>query len=287
MLFQTLDDKKECVGVYYNGVLEFDDLPQNITKTWSYSNFLEDLDVNYASIYCSGKSIDEICPAHLINDWERVTNRLKSFMRANRIAKVSLEENCFFDLTPERFLKEYCEVKNKICEWVFKNYDRPQNYDHLVQIQKVLADIKYKKVNFDEKVLTSFWTDNKAKLLHNKFKGRDVYCNYNLFGSVTGRLTLHKHSLPILNMKKEHRASIKPNNDFFIELDYNAAEARVVLALSDLEQPDQDIHQYHADSLYNCSRAEAKVRFFSWLYNPNSNDSISSGQYNRESILKT
>ena len=44
-------------------------------------------------------------------------------MRANKIAKVNLEHNCFFDLTPERFLKEYCEVKNKICEWVFKNYD--------------------------------------------------------------------------------------------------------------------------------------------------------------------
>ncbi len=286
MLFQTLDDKKECVGVYSNGELRFGDIPQNLSRTWSYSNFLEGKDIEYASIYCNGKSLDKVCPAHLLTDWERVSNRLKAFMRANHLAKVNLEQNCFFDLTPERFLKEYCEVKNKICDWIFKNYQRPVNYDHLYKIQEVLSDIRYKKVNFDEKALLNHWSDNKAKVLYHKFKGSEVYCNYNLFGSITGRLTLHKHSLPILNMKKQHRASVKPNNDFFIELDYNAAEARVVLALSDSEQPSEDIHEYHAESLYNCSRAEAKVRFFAWLYNPNSSDSISSGQYNRESILR-
>ncbi len=285
MLFQTLDDKRECVGVYYNGELDFTRIPENLTKTWSYSNFLEDRDIDYASIYCLGKSMDDICPAHLWADWERVTERLKAFMRANKIAKVNLVQNCFFDLTPQRFLKEYCEVKNRICEWIFDNYERPKNYDHLVRIQQVLADIKYKKVQFDEKELLKHWHENKAKVLHAKFRGREAYCNYNLFGSVTGRLTLHKHSLPILNMKKEYRAAIKPNNDFFIELDYNAAEARVVLSLMGLEQPNEDIHEYHANNLYNCSRDEAKKRFFAWLYNPNSEDSLSSGQYDRESIL--
>ena len=87
MLFQTLDDKKECVGVYYNGDLKFDGIPEGLTKTWSYSNFLEDKDIDYALLYCNGKSIDDICPAHLIDDWERVSGRLKSFMRANRIAR--------------------------------------------------------------------------------------------------------------------------------------------------------------------------------------------------------
>ena len=285
MLFQTLDDKRECVGVYYNGVLEFGKMPDNLTKTWSYSNFLEEQVIDYASIYCLGKTLDDICPSHLWADWERVTERLKAFMRANKIAKVNLEHNCFFDLTPERFLKEYCEVKNKICEWVFKNYDRPKNYDHLCAIQEVLSDIKYKSVKFDEKELFKHWHENKAKVLHSKFKGRQAYCNYNLFGSITGRLTLHKHSLPVLNMKKEYRAAIKPSNDFFMELDYNAAEARVVLALSDKEQPIEDIHEYHATNLYQSSRADAKKRFFAWLYNPNSEDSISSGQYDRDLIL--
>ena len=285
MIFQTLDDKKECVGVYHDGELIFDDIPRDLTRTWSYSNFLEDEAVEYASIYCHGKSIDSVCPSHLVESWERATARLKAFMRANQIAKVSLAENCFFDLTPPRFLKEYCETKNKICEWVFENYDRPDNYDHLLAIQKVLSEIKYKKVNFDGKELLKYWAENKAKVLHSRFHDAEAYCNYNLFGSKTGRLTLHKHSLPILNMKKEYRAAIKPSNDFFMELDYNAAEARVVLSLLGLDQPKEDIHEHHALNLYSCSRADAKKRFFAWLYNPNSDDSISGGKYDREMIL--
>jgi len=285
MLFQTLDDKKECVGIYANGELRFDELPNGISKTWSYSNFLSGADIDYASIYCLGRSLDDVCPAHLLEDWIRVSDRLRSFIRANNLAKVSLVDNCFFDLTPERFLKEYCEIKNQICEWVFEKYERPANYDHLCSVQEVLSDIRFRKVNFDSKPLQSYWGENKAKLLTKKFSGTDVYCKYNLFGSVTGRLTLDRNSLPILNMKKEYRATIKPNNDFFIELDYNAAEARVVLALSDKEQPNEDIHEYHATNLYQSSRADAKKRFFAWLYNPNSEDLISSGQYDRDLIL--
>ena len=285
MLFQTLDDKSECVGVYANGELQFKGIPDNISKTWNYSNFLNGLDIDYAQIYCHGKTLDEVCPAHLLEDWERISNRLKAFIRANNLAKVNLLENCFFDLTPERFLKEYCEIKNQICDWVFQKYQRPENHDHLASIQEVLSDIRYRKVNFDPTPLQKYWGENKAKLLFKKFSGSDVYCKYSLFGSVTGRLTLEKGSLPILNMKKEHRACIKPNNDFFLELDYNAAEARVVLALLNKEQPLEDIHEYHATNLYQCSRADAKKRFFAWLYNPNSDDSLSSGQYDRDEIL--
>ena len=53
MLFQTLDDKKECVGIYANGELQFEDMPNGISKTWSYSNFLGGLDIEYASRYLS------------------------------------------------------------------------------------------------------------------------------------------------------------------------------------------------------------------------------------------
>ena len=285
MLFQTLDDKSECVGVYSNGELHFKDIPEGLSKTWGYSNFLYGMPIDYAQLYVNGKSLDDVCPSHLLEDWERITNRLKAFIRSNQLAKVNLAENCFFDLTPERFLKEYCNIRNQICEWVFEKYSRPDNYDHLLQVQQVLSDIKYRKVNLDTKVLQDFWTEPKAKLLYKKFTGRDAYCDYNLFGSKTGRLSLSGNSLPLMNMKKEYRACIKPNNDFFIELDYNAAEARVVLALLGLDQPDEDIHDYNAKNLYHSTRDEAKKRFFAWLYNPNSDDTVSNGQYNRDLIL--
>lgn len=285
MLFQTLDDKSECVGVYSNGELHFDNIPNDLTKTWDYSNFLYGMPIEYASLYVEGKSLDDVCPAHLLEDWQRIKNRLKAFIRSNHLAKVDMSENCFFDLTPQRFLKEFCNIKNQICEWVFDKYQRPDNYDHLLSVQEVLSDIRYREVNFDPKPLQEFWGDQKAKVLLTKFSNKKAYCNYNLFGSKTGRLSLSSDSLPLMNMKKEYRASIKPNNDFFIELDYNAAEARVVLALLGIEQPQEDIHDYNAKNLYHSTRADAKKRFFAWLYNPNSEDTISCGQYDRDLIL--
>lgn len=286
MLFQALDDKSECVGIYCNGELSFDTIPDNLTKTWAYSNFLKEKDIEYANLYCAGRDLSDVCPSHLEQEFSFVSSRLKAMIRANKIAKVSLVNNCFFDVTPVRFLKEYCQVKNDICEWVFDKYDRPENYDHLLAVNKVLSEIRFQKLNLDLSVLQKHWANRKAKLLYKNFTNSDAYCDYNIFGSVTGRLTLSKASFPILNLKKEFREAIKPNNDFFIELDYNAAEARVVLGLLGLPQPEQDIHQYHADSLYGCTRDEAKKRFFAWLYNPNSDDEISSGQYDRNALLK-
>ena len=288
MIFQALDDKSECVGIYCDGELSFEEIPNNLSKTWGYANFLSEYDIEYASLYCGGKSLTEMCPSHLLERWEHVSRRLRAFIRANKIAKVSIEENCFFDVTPARFMKEFCQIKNEICEWIFEKYDRPENYEHLLMVQKVLTEIKYQKMNLDLKPLMTYWADRKAKLLYKKFTNRDAYCDYNIFGSITGRLGLNKGSFPLLNLKREHREIIKPNNDFFVELDYNAAEARVVLSLLDIEQPTDDIHEHHAKHLYrgSMSRAEAKKRFFAWLYNPNSEDHLSNSQYNREQILK-
>jgi len=285
VIFQTLDDKAECVGVYCDGELSFNEMPTNLSKTWNYSNFLHNHDVEYASIYCLGKSLTEVCPSHLVGEWEYVSNRLKAFLRANRLAKVNLADNCFFDVTPERFMKEFCQIKNEICEWVFSKYDRPENYDHLLSVQKVLSEMKYQKLNLDVKPLRAYWADSRAKKLYKQYVSSDAFCDYNLHGSITGRLSTHKGSFPLLNLKKEYREIIVPNNDFFIELDYNAAEARVVLSLLGIEQPDIDIHEHHATNLYKCSRSDAKKRFFAWLYNPNSEDKISSGQYDRDLLL--
>ena len=122
MLFQTLDDKKECVGIYANNKLHFNELPENLSSTWSYSPYLKGQQIQYASLYCEGKSLDEVCPDHLKDEWMNGKKKLKAFMSSFIETKVSLEENCFFDLTPTKFLEEYCNIKNKITEHVFYNY---------------------------------------------------------------------------------------------------------------------------------------------------------------------
>ena len=116
MLFQSLDNKQECVGVYCNNELHFDAVPEGLTHTWNYSAFLRDReDVEYAFLYAQ-KPLEGTCPRHLAEEWETINGRMKAFLRAFTAAKIDLTENCFFDLVNERFLREYCEARNKIAD---------------------------------------------------------------------------------------------------------------------------------------------------------------------------
>ena len=90
-----------------------------------------------------------------------------------------------------------------------------------------------------------------------------------------------------MNLKKELKHHVKPKNDVFLELDFNAAEVRTLLALQSIEQPKEDIHEWNIKNIFKeeMSREKAKQKLFAWLYNPEST-SIDSGIYDRESILE-
>ena len=74
MLFQALDDKKHCVGIYSDGGMIYDEIPVNLSKTWSYASFLKDLDIEYASLYVSGKQLGQVCPPELKVSWALIVH---------------------------------------------------------------------------------------------------------------------------------------------------------------------------------------------------------------------
>ena len=85
MFFQTLDDKLECVGIYYKDDLFFDldNFPSDITKTWKYSSFLKQFSgIEYANLYLEGKPIEEIIPEYLKDDWDDASAKIKAFKRS-------------------------------------------------------------------------------------------------------------------------------------------------------------------------------------------------------------
>tara|TARA_R100000030_G_scaffold43178_1_gene32566 strand:- start:2564 stop:3271 length:708 start_codon:yes stop_codon:yes gene_type:complete len=125
----------------------------------------------------------------------------------------------------------------------------------------------------------------KAKHLYDQFGEETPYVDYDIFGTVTGRLTTKKNSFPILNLKKELKNHVNPNNDVFLELDFNAAEVRTMLALQGHEQPEEDIHEWNIKNIFkkDISREKAKTKLFAWLYNEES-QSIQSDFYDRESL---
>ena len=296
MLFQTLDDKAECVGIYCDGnlIFEREEFPDNISQTWRYSSYLRGIDnIEYANLYTQGKKIHEVIPEYLREDWEDVAGRLLSFERSLRIAKVDRSDNCIYDLTPSRFLIEFCEVKNEITKYVLKNHKRPKRYDYLLRVCQMLEDISNRRLNINRKHLQAHLRSKKTKSIVKRLLDTAPYIKYNQFGTKTGRLTTRTDSFPILTLKKSLRTAIEPTNDYFVELDFNGAEVRVLMGILGMEQPPEDVHQFHKDAVFKGSttREAVKTAFFAWLYGSKSAASSSEGEalrkfYDKEKILR-
>jgi hypothetical protein len=286
LLFQSLDNKQECAAIYVGGKIFTGEMPPNLTHTWSYSGFLRDQEIEYASLYCQNRGLEECCPNHLKDRYLEISTKMRAFIKSFITARVNLDENCFFDLVPEKFLIEHCAVKDLICEHVFENYEKPENYDYMVSLTKVIEDMKYQKLNLNVKNLSMF------KASHRKFSQNlqklDKSCKFNIYGTKTGRLTTEPRSFPILTLKKELRSAIEPNNDYFVELDFNAAELRTLISLQGKSQPKGDLHAWNVKNVFHNSigRDEAKKRIFAWLYNPESDDRLCELAYNRESVVQ-
>jgi hypothetical protein len=285
MLFQTLDDKNTCVGVYANNNLQFKNIPDDLTKTWSYSAFLKGKDIEYAQLYCSGQTLEQACPEHLKSDLEVVNKKLKAITKSIKTSKVSLRENCFYDLVPKNFLIELCEVKNLITEYILQNVEKPKEYNFIREFTEFITDIRYRNLNVD---LSSF-ADNRE--LISKI-GNKNYIKYNMHSSVTGRLTVSDTSFPILNLAKEYRSIIKPVNDWFVEFDFNAAELRTAMALLNKDQVEGDLHEWSETHVFGnkLNRSEAKRTATSWLYNSTAKlaveyDSELSKLYNKKALV--
>ena len=92
----------------------------------------------------------------------------------------------------------------------------------------------------------------------------------------------------ILNLNKELRSAIVPTNDAFVELDYNAAELRVMLALLGQAQPKEDIHDWISKNIFDSKydRDTTKKKVFAWLYNPKAKNKKLNEYLDRAKILE-
>lgn len=286
MIFQTIDDKSECIGVYADGCLHYNNFPEDLSKTWKYTGSLTDSDVEYAWLYTGGKTLAEVCPEDLLPKLQISQKRSRAYIRSFEIAKIDLREHCIFDLVPEDYLKDFCEIKNKITQHVFETYERPEVYEHQSEIQKLLYKISYQRLNLSVSGCKNLHYSHRNSLKVKELVNGYRHIEYNLFGTVTGRLTTTQRSFPILTVKKDFRKLLKPNNDWFLSLDYNAAEVRTFIGLAGEEQPQEDVHTWHIKNLIadSISRTDAKVKFFAWLYNPDSAEK-EFDRYHRQKVL--
>jgi len=270
MIFQTLDDKSECVGIYTNDELFFalEDFPSDLTTTWKYAPYLEGMDLEYVSLYLEGQKIGNCIPEYLKDDWNDAVKKLTSFRRSLRISQVNADENCFFDLVPKRFLIEFCETKNKITKYIMQTIPKPKRYEFYKHVSIMLTNIENREVMIDRPKIRSYAEHKKLGNQARSILTSTPNVRYNQFGTKTGRLTTKKDTFPILTLNKDFRSAVKPQNDFFVEIDFNGAEVRTLLGLLKKEQPVGDVHDFHLREIFKGaqSRDQAKTLFFAWLY---------------------
>tara|TARA_A100001011_G_scaffold353289_1_gene394703 strand:+ start:3056 stop:4249 length:1194 start_codon:yes stop_codon:yes gene_type:complete len=286
MIFNRVDAKKNCnlVITENQNITETRDF-EGLSATWSHFNELPD-DVLVAQLVCMKKTIDEACPESLQGSWDLVNKKMNYVKKSLLTAKVDCNINCVYDIVPEHILLDYYNVKNQITKHIIDNTQRPKIYDHLHATSTILSEIKSRKVNIDMTKLKRALGPSKINRFFKKLKNMALHVNYDIFGTKTGRLTCKRGTFPILNLDKELRKFIVPNNDLFLEIDVNGAELRALLFLLNKKQPSVDIHDWNCKNIFKDSttRDEAKKRVFAWLYNQESKDDLLNAEYDRDSI---
>ena len=288
MIFQIIDDKKECRGYFANGKLRIRELPETLTATWDWSELIGDRDVLLAKIIMEGKSVNDACPDHLKERLEAREKKIKAHLKSFIKSKVSLDDICFYDLVPTKDIQHYFNLINEITEWTIENNPKPKNYRLMHNINQMCKEISQQQIRVDkERWKWHAERDQKAMYLSKRFWDKPLKVDYNPWGTITGRLGLNEGSFPILNLKREIKDIIVPKWDVFVELDFNGAELRTLLSLSGHDQPQEDIHDFNQNSIFNnnISRDDAKKQIFAWLYNPTST-AITTDVYDKRKVLE-
>ena len=283
MLFQMVQNH-----LFLNDSLSLYMPSSNLTHTWDYQNPLQNIDVECAHIWAAGKNLDSVCPFSLEEEWKKNQQKISAFAKSFETVGVNISELDLVDIIPEKFLKKYLRNKNQISEHVFGTFEKPTNYDFMLKLHQMIASISSRILKLDYELLKFKSFNAQVRNFLKKAQNWRPRIVYNPYGTTTGRLGVQSGSFPILNWPRELRGAILPNNDCFLELDFNAAELRVLLALNEREQPDIDIHDWNAKHIFkeNLTRDEIKKKTFSWLYNPKSINKSLEMCYNKDYVLK-
>lgn len=293
MLFQTVDSpfNKDCLAYYSTGKIFYslEDLLKetDISRTWSYSTSLNSFkQIQYASIYSQTNKLSEyrFSSENQRKEFNRLSSLFKNYLLSLKKSKIQYSDICLYDFVPERFLIDFSELKNQICSEVFSNTEKPMNHDFLVETSDLILGWGMVPVKFDSNNLPSQYSSWKIKIQNSSNR-----IKLNLFGTKTGRFSEQSNSFPILTLPAALRSFLKPRNHWFLELDFNAAELRTALALSEIEQPEEDLHEWVRKNIFNSktlTRDGAKKKIISWFYDSSQENPIAEKFFKKSELLE-
>ena len=94
MIFQVIDEKDGCYGIYTNGTFIYDRIPDALHGTWDWAHHLIGHNCNYAHVWSGGKTLAQACPEHLKSRLETHERKIKAHIKAHMNAKINISEIC-------------------------------------------------------------------------------------------------------------------------------------------------------------------------------------------------
>lgn len=228
-------------------------------------------------------------PPSLMEEVKSSSVEIKSHTDAARAAKIELSKIPLYQIVPEKSIMRFYRASENILEHIFETIEQPDNYETLEKVNKIIKKIQHNTLLIDKEFLRTFTPKNHLETSFvKKMFNDECRIKYDIFGTITGRMTTDKTGLSIMTMPKELRPAILPKNDFLVEIDYNAAELRVALSLLGHAQPKEDIHDWNMSNVFKntSDRSDAKKKIFAWLYNSKSENPEIEKIYNRSQILQ-
>jgi len=266
LLFQLVDVRPECISLCIKEQIKENVDINQLTQTWSYSNILKNTThILFADCF-SQNNLHGACPSSMQDELRGLKQRFVGFLNSARYSGIQTNKVCYTDLIPERFIIKFCSLKDRICSHVFENYEKPIQYESLVKIARMLVEIASKPLKIDFSSMRPFLHESRTRQMEKTLQKANKFVQYEQFKTKTGRLGVVSGGFPILNLDKKFRSIIKPHNDFFVELDFNAAEIRSLFGLVEQKQPEEDVYRWLMKEVGFETREEAKLNTIKWMY---------------------
>ena len=99
MLFQFLDKKNACEGIYVDRSIHKEYNLDGLTSTWEYHPKLNGkTDLEIANLYVQGRSLEEVCPENLKENFSELKNKFKSYKKTFKTSKINMENFCLYSI---------------------------------------------------------------------------------------------------------------------------------------------------------------------------------------------
>lgn len=217
--------------------------------TWEYNETLDqfiDRDkIIYLSLIYNKNDFQHLIPNSLFNEFKEIKRELKvHYDIYNQVfcETISFSEYLNSSLH-DRYLSVYFQIIQELITPI------TDDYQNKLMAQRICNRINKYNINLTEKNLG--WN---TKIFSNPF-------------TKLGRLNTSNGSFSIFSLKKEQKSKIIPNNDLFLEFDYNAMDLRTLYGLSGMEQVKEDLHEVMMRKYFpSLTRDEYKHEIFKILY---------------------